>query len=113
MDSLGGHGDDLGQFVDFIEFANIVILCFNLLPIYPLDGGQIVQSILWFFVGRATSLRIVAVVGLLAAAVGLVVALYYGKLMPGLVAIFIGWQSFQGYGAARLMAASEQHQRMQ
>ena len=29
------------------------LLIFNMLPIYPLDGGQILQSLLWFVLGRA------------------------------------------------------------
>src|SRR5207253_3596718 len=35
---------------------NLGLLIFNMLPIYPLDGGQILRSLLWFVVGRARSL---------------------------------------------------------
>jgi Zn-dependent protease len=31
---------------------NLMILIFNLLPVYPLDGGQILRSLLWFGCGR-------------------------------------------------------------
>jgi len=113
LDSLGGHGDDFGTFVAAIAVINIAILCFNLLPIYPLDGGQIVQSILWFFLGRALSLRIVAVVGIIAAVAGGLAALYFGMTLAFLVAVFIGWQSVNGYRVARLMAAQEQWERTQ
>ena len=113
MDSLAGHGDDLGQFVAIIAILNIAILCFNLLPIYPLDGGQILQSILWFFLGRALSLRIVAFVGLIAAIAGGLAALYFREYFVVLLAVFIAWQSFNGYRVARLMAAQEQWEREQ
>ncbi len=42
-----------------VWFINLGLLIFNLLPIYPLDGGQILRSLLWFAVGRARSLMIV------------------------------------------------------
>jgi Zn-dependent protease len=42
---------------------NLVLLAFNILPIYPLDGGQILRSLLWFVFGRARSLLIATVLG--------------------------------------------------
>lgn len=46
-----------------IAFINLGLLIFNLLPIYPLDGGQILRSLLGFLIGRAWSLTVVAVLG--------------------------------------------------
>src|SRR5216683_8181095 len=56
---------DLHDFLWAVVVINLGLLLFNLLPIYPLDGGQIVQALLWFIVGRARSLWIVSVLGLL------------------------------------------------
>lgn len=36
-------------------YANLLIIIFNLLPIYPLDGGRILQSIIHIFWGGKTS----------------------------------------------------------
>ena len=110
------QANNLANFLSLIAFFNIVILCFNMLPIYPLDGGQIVQSLLWFFVGRSLSLRIVAVMGILAAVAGVVAALLLGGGGLGtiqllLISVFIGWQSIHGYRMARLLAAQEQWDR--
>src|SRR5439155_18040625 len=55
-----------------VWFMNLGLLMFNMLPIYPLDGGQILRSLLWFPLGRARSLMAAAIVGLIGAA-GLVV----------------------------------------
>src|SRR5207248_8700332 len=39
-------------FIKSITYINAGLLIFNLLPIYTLDGGQILRSLLWFIVGR-------------------------------------------------------------
>lgn len=44
---------------------NLGLLIFNMLPVYPLDGGQILRSVLWYFKGPATSLIVATVIGFL------------------------------------------------
>ncbi len=42
---------DLYQFVTSLFMINAGLLFFNLLPVYPLDGGQIVRGLLWLKIG--------------------------------------------------------------
>jgi Zn-dependent protease len=56
---------DAYLFVWSIMGINFGLLVFNLLPIYPLDGGQILRSLLWYVVGRARSLVAATVLGML------------------------------------------------
>jgi Zn-dependent protease len=67
---LGYFGKSMGWWVAFpnahallraIYVINAGLLIFNLLPIYPLDGGQIFRSMLWFVIGRARSLMVATV----------------------------------------------------
>ena len=100
-----------------IAAINIALLVFNMLPIYPLDGGQILQSILWFFIGRARSLRATSFVGFLVAAVAFVLAaigesdfIPISRFMLLLLSAFVAWQAFKGFQIARLMAHQEAHE---
>jgi Zn-dependent protease len=101
------HWSDLQWFVASIAGINGLLLAFNLLPIYPLDGGQIVQAILWFFMGRARSLNITATFGLICA-VGLgALALWAAEYWLLLMALFLGFQAYNGRRMARVLASMD------
>jgi Zn-dependent protease len=51
-----------------VLWIDLGLLIFNILPIYPLDGGQILRSLLWFVFGRGRSLQIATVIGFIGAA---------------------------------------------
>lgn len=40
-----------------VHVVNLILLLFNLLPMFPLDGGRILQSLLWPRYGYANSMR--------------------------------------------------------
>jgi Zn-dependent protease len=80
---------DLAHYLIATAVMNLLLLGFNLLPIYPLDGGQILQSLLWFAVGRARSLMAVSVIGLVVGAAVIVPALVSGFYWIGLIAAFV------------------------
>jgi hypothetical protein len=72
------------------------LLIFNMLPIYPTDGGQILRSLLWFAIGPARSLLVATAIGFVGVAglVGLAVFMQSGWL--GVLAVFIGLNCWRG-----------------
>ena len=56
---------DAFQFLRAVLWIDLSLLIFNILPIYPLDGGQILRSLLWFVLGRGRSLMVATVLGLI------------------------------------------------
>lgn len=94
---------DLVRLLLSLAFINLFILVFNLLPVYPLDGGQILRSLLWFVVGRARSLTAATAVGFLGV-LGLVgLALLAKSPWIGIVAVFVGLNCWQGFQQARVL----------
>jgi Zn-dependent protease len=65
--SLGwlAHAPNAHALLFTIQRINLWLFIFNILPIYPLDGGQIFRSLLWFVLGRARSLMVATILGLL------------------------------------------------
>lgn len=95
---------DAYQFVTSITTLNTVLLVFNLLPIYTLDGGRILQALLWPVLGRATSLTVVSVIGIVCGLGGLAVAFSLGDGWLIFLAAFVALAAFGGFSQAQQLA---------
>lgn len=83
--------------------ANFFLMCFNLLPAYPLDGGQTLDAWLGAVLGPIWSVRIVAGLGLVVAIGVALYALPTGIFMV-LVALFLAqanWEALQSVRGSR------------
>ncbi len=94
---------DLHAFLHTVLWIDAGLLIFNILPIYPLDGGQIVRSLLWFVVGRAQSLFIATILGFIGMAAFIFVALREQSVWFGILAVFILMNSWSGLQHARAL----------
>src|ERR1700758_3779665 len=72
-----------------VFWINLGLLIFNILPIYPLDGGQILRSLLWFVLGRARSLLVATILGFIGVAGFFGLALWMGSIWYGALAVFM------------------------
>ncbi len=95
------------HFLWMVFGINLALLAFNILPIYPLDGGQILRSLLWYMIGRARSLMVATVLGFVGAA-GLVgVALWLHSTWSLLIAGYLLLNCWSGLKAARILIRNE------
>jgi Zn-dependent protease len=95
---------DLYRFVRAIAYINMGLLIFNILPIYPLDGGQILRSLLWFILGRARSLMVAAVLGLIGAAGFIALAVWRQDLWLGAISAFVLMSCWGGLKHAQALS---------
>jgi len=80
---------DLYKLVVAVLTIDIGLLIFNILPIYPLDGGQILRSLLWFVLGRARSLMVATILGFLGVVVFIGLAFWARDIWLGAIAVFM------------------------
>lgn len=91
----------------YLAFINAFLGAFNLLPGFPLDGGRVLRSAVWYYTGDYRRATKVATTG------GRVVA--YLMILVGFVAVFSGaftglWLVFLGWFL--LQAASSSYEQM-
>ena len=107
--SLGAfaYAPNLVQFLAAVAYMNIALLIFNVLPIYPLDGGQIFRSLLWFVFGKARSLYVAVFVGFLGVAALGLLAMRTSSSWTAILAAFVAINCWSGYQQARALSRME------
>lgn len=90
----------------WLAATNVPLAIFNLVPAFPLDGGRVLRSILWFAGQDQRWASTLAARAGQAAAVALLFAGFYGlfsgttRLMSGLWLLVVAWFLFSGASAA-------------
>jgi hypothetical protein len=84
-----------------VFFINLGLLLFNILPIYPLDGGQILRSLLWFVMGKARSLMAATVIGIIGIVCFIGFAIWREQVWLGLISIYLLFICWNGLQQAR------------
>jgi Zn-dependent protease len=109
---------DWNEFLVDIWKMNLGLLIFNMLPVFPLDGGQILRSLLWYPFGRSNSLLIASITGFfgVAAAALFILLMYLGgerasAIWLGIIDIFVAMNCWRGIQQALALLRLEKAQR--
>jgi Zn-dependent protease len=97
-----GAPPDVAHFFLYLAAVNAGLLVFNLLPSFPLDGGQILRALLWYLLGAYRSLKVASVVGMLGAVALLGFAVTHRSKWLALMAGFAALRSWQGFRVASI-----------
>ncbi len=93
--SARGHAGLISDLLGWLAGINLVLALFNLVPAFPLDGGRLLSSLLWWRSGsRRTGVHQAVRVGRVVAygmiALGLI-ELFFGLPLNGAWIVFLGW----------------------
>jgi Zn-dependent protease len=100
---MAASAPDLFHLLQSVFWINGWLLAFNILPIYPLDGGQILRALLWFVMGRARSLMVATILGLVGVVGFIGLAIYEQSVWYGALAAFMLLNCWGGLQHARAL----------
>jgi Zn-dependent protease/predicted transcriptional regulator len=91
-----------GKFLPYLLLINLMLLGFNLIPAFPMDGGRVLRALLSMRHDRATATRIAARVGQFLAIVFAFIGLSYNWFLIIIgIFIFLGASGEANYEAQR------------
>jgi Zn-dependent protease len=114
FDSAGDYLADLdriapGGLLVYLFLTNIMIVLFNLLPAFPMDGGRLVRAGLSVLIGREQATRIAVGLGAVSAVAIAGVGLWWHDFALPLIAVFI---VVAAYGESRIVRLEESMRRL-
>ena len=86
------------QFVNDMFKINLFLFIFNILPIYPMDGGQIVRSFANLSNNRYRNRRLASWVSLIFSGLVLAFAIYTWSIIMALIAGYFGYLALKELG---------------
>jgi Zn-dependent protease len=99
-------------FAQLLLFANLLMGCFNLLPVFPMDGGRILRALLAWRMPYVRATFVAASIGKVLAVAGVLIALFIGEsILTALLFTFIFLAGEAEYRAVRMREWEDSHWR--
>lgn len=91
----------IGNFLPLLFWMNIMLVFFNLIPAFPMDGGRVLRAGLAMRFGRLKATKWAAYIGKLIAVLFVALAIYWGHFFLGLIGVFVFIMGEQEYRAVK------------
>lgn len=83
------HPSKLLRYTVTLILSNVVLVIFNLIPAFPMDGGRVLRALLAMRLGRSQATRIASVVGQIFALGFVLLGLYSENYMLSILGMFV------------------------
>jgi Zn-dependent protease len=76
-------------FLEAVLYLNLGLGLFNLLPVFPMDGGRVLRALLSGWIGRLKATEVAATIGRVFAVIGGILFLLNGRFDGVILALFV------------------------
>ena len=104
---LTQHGASGRIFAERVMLTNVILVVFNLIPAFPMDGGRVLRAVLAMNMPPVRATQIASGIGQFIAIAAGLLALFSGQLWYLLIAFFVYMGAGQEAGAYRQAALIE------
>ena len=103
-EAVGTGWFNVASYAYYVYLVSYFLLLFNMLPVYPLDGGQFLQGVIWKFAGFYKATMFATAVGMVGGILIGLVGLATGSLL--LAAIGLGVCLLRSYQVRQALRAA-------
>ncbi len=89
VDGFGLSDNSLLFYLPILIVINLMLVLFNLVPAFPMDGGRIFRALLAMRIGRPRATRVAAIVGQVIAGIFVLYGLLTGQITLALIGFFV------------------------
>lgn len=95
-------------FLPLLMVSNIMLVLFNMIPAFPMDGGRVFRALLSMGFGRLKATRYASITGQVICVILIGIGMYYGAYTLAIIGVFIFFSASQEYRSVLLDAAMKQ-----
>lgn len=89
LEETGIEVSKLLQYSINFAISNLILVVFNMIPAFPMDGGRVLRALLSMRIGRAKATRIASWIGQGFAVLFAIWGIYSGNFMLALLGVFV------------------------
>lgn len=89
-------------FLPLLMISNIMLVLFNMIPAFPMDGGRVLRAFLAMGLGKLKATKIASIIGQIICIFLIIIGIYFEAYTLAIIGVFIFFSATQEYRSVAL-----------